>query len=283
MIGKVRTPSYTWEEAIEILRSEPKYDQLIYDAYLTSDLRENCRRFAESAEFAETLSLIEKYRSGARDILDMPAGNGIATYALTRAGFNVVAVEPDSSASVGRGAIETCLSKAGLNARIVDAFGEELPFEAESFDVVYVRQGLHHAQDLNAMVAQCARVLRPGGLLLACREHVVDDYGSSLRDFLNAQVDHQLYGGENAFTLADYRASLVRAGFEVALEMGPYDSPINLHPNTPEILAAKICGSTPGKILSCMLPKSIVVKLGIWQLKRSNRPGRLYSFVAIAK
>ena len=282
MLQPKKTFPYSWAEAVEILRNDPQHRALVYDAYLTSDLRENCRRFAESDEFLEVRNLIETYRPGARDILDIPAGNGIATYAFARAGFNVVAVEPDPSASVGRGAIATSLSAENLEARILDAFGEKLPLDSDSFDVVYVRQGLHHARDLKAMLAEYARVLRRGGLLLGCREHVVDNYRSSLRDFLEAQVDHQLYGGENAFTLMDYRAAFVDAGLDMVREIGPYDSPINLHPNTLESLAAKICASTPGRILGWIMPKSTVSKVGMWHLKRSNRPGRLYSFVALA-
>jgi SAM-dependent methyltransferase len=277
-----KTHPYSWEEAIEILREDPVHRQLIRDAYLTSDLLGNCRRFAASAEFAETLRLIKAYRPNARDVLDIPAGNGIATFALAKAGFNVTAVEPDPSASVGRGAIASCLAAEHLEARVVDAFGEKLPFEAASFDVVYVRQGLHHAQNLKAMVGEYARVLRPGGLLLGCREHVVDDYGTSLQEFLDAQPDHQLYGGEHAFTLPDYRAAFAHGRFRIAEEIGPYDSPINLHPNTPESLADKICESAPGRILGLVLPRHLVARLGMWQLKRSNRPGRLYSFVVIA-
>jgi SAM-dependent methyltransferase len=282
MLQQEKIFPYSWEEAIEILRNDPQHQELIYDAYLTSDLLGNCRRFARSAEFAEVLSLIQFHRPRARDVLDIPAGNGIATFAFADAGFNVVAVEPNPSASVGRGAIETVLSAANLEAGIVDAFGENLPFESGKFDVVYVRQGLHHAHDLKAMLGEYARVLRAGGLLLGCREHVVDDYGASLRHFLDAQVDHQLYGGEAAFTLSDYRAAFANAGFGIVQEIGPYDSPINLHPNTPESLAVRICESGPGRILGLVLPKSLVSRVGMWQLRRSNRPGRLYSFVALA-
>jgi SAM-dependent methyltransferase len=271
----------SWEEAIDILRRDPVHRQLIHDAYLTSDLAENCRRFASSAEFAETLRLIRIYRPIARDILDIPAGNGIATVALAKAGFNVVAVEPDPSGTVGRGAIAACLATEHLDARVVDAFGEKLPFDAGSFDVVYVRQGLHHAQDLNAMVGEYARVLRPGGVLLGCREHVVENYGASLQAFLDAQPDHQLYDGEHAFTLPDYRAAFTKASLRLVREIGPYDSPINLHPNTLESLAERICESPPGRILRLVAPKDLVARLGMWQLKRSKRPGRLYSFVAV--
>jgi SAM-dependent methyltransferase len=282
MLQQKKMFPYSWEEAIEILRADPRHRELIYDAYLTADLLGNCRRFASSAEFTEVCKLIKSHKEDARDILDIPAGNGIATYAFTRRGFDVVAVEPDPSATVGRGAVETSLAAENLKARIVDAFGENLPFDSRSFDVVYVRQGLHHARDLGAMLCEYARVLRAGGLLLACREHVVDNYESSLRRFLAAQVDHQLYGGENAFTLSDYRAAFLRAGLTIAKELGPYDSPINLHPNTLDGLEEKICASVPGRILGSVLPKSLVARLGMWQLRRSNRPGRLYSFVALA-
>src|SRR5262245_37689232 len=282
MVQQDKKFPYSWEEAIDILREDPQHRELIYDAYLTADLAKNCQRFADSAEFAAVLALIKAHRPGARDVLDIPSGNGIAAYAFARAGFNVVAVEPDASESVGRGAIATSLSAENLQARIVNAFGEKLPFDAGSFDVVFVRQGLHHAQDLKAMVAEYARVLRPGGVLLGCREHVVDDYGASLEEFLDAQPDHQLYGGEHAFTLPDYRAAFAHGGFAIAEEIGPYDSPINLHPNTPESLADRICESAPGRILGLVLPRHLVARLGMWQLKRSKRPGRLYSFVAIA-
>ena len=247
MLPNEKTFPYSWEEAIDILRRDPQHRELIYNAYLTADLLGNCRRFAESAEFAEVLALINIYGLGGRDLLDIPSGNGIATYAFARAGFNVVAVEPDPSASVGRGAIATSLLAEKLEAKIVDAFGEKLPFDSNSFDLVYVRQGLHHARDLKAMLAEYARVLRPGGLLLGCREHVVDNYESSLRDFLDAQVDHQLYGGENAFTLFDYRAAFASAGLRIVRELEPYDSPINLYPNTAEILNAKIYEFSAGQ------------------------------------
>lgn len=270
----------TWEEAIVTLRSQPEHRQLIHDAYLDADVVENCRRYAASDEFAEVLRLIRRYRPGARQVLDIPGGNGIATCALVGAGFEVTTVEPDPSPTVGRGAIERGLAALGRSATVVDAFGESLPFGDEKFDVVFVRQGLHHAQDLPKMVAQYARVLRPGGLLLACREHVVDNYGASLQAFLDSQPDHQLYGGENAFMLKDYEAALTAAGLDVREVLTPYASPINMHPNTPELLRRKILESGAGRRLKRVLPDDLVAAFGMWRLRNRRLPGRLFSFVA---
>jgi ubiquinone/menaquinone biosynthesis C-methylase UbiE len=271
---------YSWEQAVEMLRRDPAHRDLIFHSYLGADLADNGRRFFASAEFAEALRLLRAHKPGAKDILDIPGGNGIATHAFAKAGFTVTTVEPDPSPTVGRGAITSILAGAGLNANIVDAYGENLPFEAASFDIVYVRQGLHHAADLPSMLTEYARILRPGGLLLACREHVVDDYGKSLEAFLASQVDHQLYGGEHAFTLADYHAAFDKAALVRVSEFGPFDSSINLHPMTFEELEASVLLSRRGKILSLFLPTRFVARIGLWWLRRKKAPGRLYTFLA---
>src|SRR6478736_963607 len=250
---------YTWEEAIDILRDDPNHQELIFNAYLTKDLLENCKRFEASEEFKETLRLIKLYNRGSNRVLDIPGGNGIATYAFAKNGFNVTVVEPDASASVGRGAINSNLTQAGLSAEIVEAFGENLPFPDATFDIVYVRQGLHHAWDLNKMVSEYFRVLKKGGLLLGCREHVVDNREESLKAFLDAQVDHQLYGGENAFTLKEYKNAFIKAGFEIKEIIKPYDSPINLFPKTDESLANKIISTGAGRFLTKFLPRFLVI------------------------
>lgn len=271
---------YTWEEAIEILRRSPEHQELIFNAYLTEDIAANCERFFSSEEFRAAKALMQEFSPGKR-MLDMPSGNGIATYAFAKSGFDVVAVDPNPSETVGRGAAAKVLAGAGLRAEIVDAFGESLPFPSASFDAVYVRQGLHHAADLPRMLKEIARVIRPGGVLLACREHVVDDYDESLQAFLDAQVDHQLYGGEHAFMLEDYRSAIESAGLVLSREMDPFDSVINMAPSSPEAMQARILNSRPAKILKCFLPNRIVVRLGMWWARRRAAPGRLYSFLAI--
>src|SRR5947207_3754447 len=138
---------YSWEQAIEILRNDPACRDLIFNSYLTADLLENCRRFLESAEFHDALEILAGLGAG-KNLLDVPAGNGIATYAFAKSGYRVTAVDPDPSPTVGRGAIAHVLGVSGLSAEIVDAVGESLPFPSGSFGIVYVRQRLHHAADL---------------------------------------------------------------------------------------------------------------------------------------
>ena len=67
-----------------------------------------------------------------------------------------------------------------LKARLLPIFGDAyddhlrmmtdervIPFADSSFDVIYANQVFEHVRFLDAMVAECARVLKPGGVLVA--------------------------------------------------------------------------------------------------------------------
>ena len=60
--------------------------------------------------------------------------------------------------------------EAGMDAAWVCGDGECLPFENETFDVVMVRQALHHMIKYYSAIAEFFRVLRVGGVLLIVDE-----------------------------------------------------------------------------------------------------------------
>ena len=105
--------------------------------------------------------------------LDIGAGRGISSYALTLDGWKVTALKPDKSDIVGTGAIKSFCEQAKINIKIIEAFGEKLPFPDNYFDLVYVRQALHHANDLNKFCCEVQRILKKGGIFIATREHVI--------------------------------------------------------------------------------------------------------------
>lgn len=280
MLNKNNQFKCTWEEAIEILRDDPNQQELIYNSYLSKDFVGNAKRFEYSEEFKEVVKRIKVYNKDAVKILDLPSGNGIASYAFAINGFDVTSVDPDSSQSVGGGAMATLFSNFDLTPKIVKAWGEKLPFESEAFDVVYVRQGLHHASNLKMMLKEISRVIKKNGILIASREHVVDNYKKSLNDFLNSQADHVLYGGENAFLLNDYLDAIRTTDLNVTEVLGPFDSIINLYPNTLEKCHNSILQSKIGKLLKLFLGKKYTKAIGMYVLKRRKTPGRLYSFIA---
>ncbi len=58
------------------------------------------------------------------------------------------------------------LSDNGIDpSRIIAGFGENLPFEDESFDIVYSANVLEHTQGPQRVLMEAVRVLKPGGIL----------------------------------------------------------------------------------------------------------------------
>ena len=117
--------------------------------------------------------------------LDMGAGRGISSYALARDGWQVTALEPDPSDLVGAGAIRALARDTGYTIDIVAEYSEKLPFADATFDVVNCRQVLHHARDLRQTCTEIFRVLKPGGVMIATREHVLTTR-ADLNMFLSA-------------------------------------------------------------------------------------------------
>ena len=57
------------------------------------------------------------------------------------------------------------LELAHLDAHVVEADAEKLPFDDATFDFVWSWGVIHHSQSTDAVIAEIARVLRPGGRL----------------------------------------------------------------------------------------------------------------------
>jgi len=271
----------TTEEAVRHLRSKSKWAQLVHDTYLDADIEAAADRFALSGEFAAVMELVGSRLQGAT-VVDLGAGNGMAGRAFAQNGAGYVfAIEPDPSPEIGRGAIERICAHLPLEAR--NGVGEEIPLDGESADLVYARQVLHHTSDLNKTLSECARILRPGGHFLACREHVVDN-DEQLALFLAGHPVHQLTGGEGAYSLDEYTNAITSAGLKLERVLDPWASPINTAPaaNTVEGIAQipqDVLRTKLGFIgtIASFLPG---VKTIVWHRLRRPRPGRLYSFFA---
>jgi SAM-dependent methyltransferase len=216
------TPQITWEAAVQALIDDPKQKELVEACYFDPPLAGAAARYAASAEWQGVRALIGTARGVA---VNVGGGNGIVSYALTRDGWTAVAVEPDPSDLVGAGAIRRLAAETNFAIDVREGFGEDLPLDDGEASLVIARQVLHHARDLPAFVREIARVLAPGGMLLSTRDHVISG-PEQMEPFLDAHPLHALYGGENAFTLAQYRAALTGAGLAIEREIGPLASVI---------------------------------------------------------
>ncbi len=283
---KMSDKNLTWEQAVLWLRDQPEQQSLVQACYYDDPLLEAAQRFANSDEWEATQALLPKRKGRS---LDLGAGRGISSYALTLDGWDVTALEPDPSLIVGSGAIRALSSDSGLPIGVVEEYAETLPFETNAFDLVYGRQVLHHARDLAQLCREVSRVLKPNGAFIATREHVLS-HKSDLPIFLDNHPLHKLYGGENAFILKEYLAAITGSALQVERVIGPFESAINYFP-LPHEEWYRTCVAPLARIVSRPVATRFTqeqTRLGRWLLAelahlRSNlnhSPGRLYSFVA---
>ena len=272
----------SWEEAVAWLRQQPEQSQLIADCYYDDPLIDAANRYWRSDEWAAARVLLTG-RSGTA--LDVGAGRGIASYALAKEGLEVTALEPDPSELVGGGAIRALAAESGLPIRVVEEFSERLPFADGAFDVVFARAVLHHTRDLEAACREFFRVLKPGGLFIAIREHVISGQ-EDLPRFLDLHPLHRLYGGEHAYLLKQYVAAIGQSGFSHLKVVSPWQSPLNYAPYNLTTLKAELARRAGLGIPGVSRMVNTLLDLpGVWPLARrmldrfDRRPGRLYSFV----
>jgi SAM-dependent methyltransferase len=270
----------SWEEAVRWYREQPNNEAEVRNNYFDLPVLGAAERYARSEEFAEVLRLLGP--GNGKEILDLGAGNGIASYALAAHGWNVIALEPDESSEVGAGAIDLLVKDTGLPIKVVRDFGERLPFGDESFSTIHARQVLHHARDLENMVKELARVLRRGGLLLSTREHVIDR-DEHLELFRDAHPLHFLYGGENAYTIKRYVEAFASAGLRLLQMWGPVESILNFFPGTEQERQTTIRQIANHSCLRFGRLLAWSKRFRAAQLRRHTQndrtPGRIYSFL----
>lgn len=93
--------------------------------------------------------------------LDIGCGGGILAEEFARLGCRVTGIDPsEPSLATARAHAR----QSGLEIEYRQGVGEQLPFEAASFDLVYCCDVLEHVSDLEQVIAETARVLKPGGV-----------------------------------------------------------------------------------------------------------------------
>jgi 2-polyprenyl-6-hydroxyphenyl methylase / 3-demethylubiquinone-9 3-methyltransferase len=154
--------------------------------------------------------------------LDVGSGGGFLAEEFARYGCRVVGVDP-SEVSVETARRHARTSGLDIDYRV--GSGERLPVEDGGFDVVYCCDVLEHVCDLDTVVREIARALRPGGVF----------FFDTLNRTLTSKVlgikvlqewrltrlfDTALHQWDMFITPGELSSSLGRAGLEVGEMVG---------------------------------------------------------------
>ena len=262
-----------WDESIAWLKRQPEYKELIYYCYYDDPIDDALIRFRNSTEWKATTP----YLPSPGTALDIGAGNGIASCAFAELGWRVFSLEPNIGSIAGLKSFMPVAKRKKYPIFPICGYAEQLPFGDSYFDLVYMRQVMHHAQDLSQFCAEVFRVLKPGGTVIAVRDHVITKHD----DLILFKESHPLAGicgEEHAYLCNDYLYALKSAGFQVSNVLNPKESDINLYPSN--------CNEYKRKIREKIhLPDIFPIPNICLKIMGSldNTPGRLYSFVGHKK
>jgi len=170
--------------------------------YLTSSVHATGADLDRLAAVAAELKLAR--------VLDLGCGAGHASFALACGGATrVTACDPsedmlnvvrNEATARGHRAVETCVAAA-----------EELPFEDRAFDCIVTRYSAHHWASVPRALAECFRVMVPGGRL------IVIDLIAPERPLLDTslQTIELLRDGSHvrSYRVSEWRSMFIAAGF----------------------------------------------------------------------
>jgi 2-polyprenyl-6-hydroxyphenyl methylase / 3-demethylubiquinone-9 3-methyltransferase len=98
-----------------------------------------------------------------KTVVDIGCGGGLFAEEFARLGSHVIGVDP-SAASLATAELHA--AAAGLAIDYREGSGEHLPLADASVDIACCVDVLEHVNDLDAVIGETARVLRPGGVYL---------------------------------------------------------------------------------------------------------------------
>jgi len=190
----------------------------VSDSYVHGyDPREHERLHDQAGTLVDLLHSGTSFPSGSR-VLEAGCGVGAQTVTLARnsAGAHFVAIDISADSIAQAQSATTAGGLANVNFVQADIFAA--PFEAESFDHVFVCFVLEHLSEPVRALAALKQLLRPGGTITV----IEGDHGSAYfhpdsaeaRHAIQCQVTLQQAAGGNALIGRELYPLLVETGFD---------------------------------------------------------------------
>jgi ubiquinone/menaquinone biosynthesis C-methylase UbiE len=139
-----------------------------YEGRIRNEFTRQADSMTASARFTDERRLTDLREIAALDasmrVLDLGCGPGIVSESLARDAGLCVGL--DLTPEMLNRASKRCTDAGHANTAFVLGNSKQLPFPDASFDVVVTRSAIHHFDEPAAVLAEVARIVRPGGRLV---------------------------------------------------------------------------------------------------------------------
>jgi 2-polyprenyl-6-hydroxyphenyl methylase/3-demethylubiquinone-9 3-methyltransferase len=201
-----------------LLMARPANDLEMYDAYAD-------RWWSGEATWLRTLHnmvparlrffdrIVGDWRG--RTVLDLGCGGGFMAEAMAKKGARVTGIDPAREALA---AARRHAEHEGLEIAYREGKGEALPFDDDAFDICVSCDALEHVEDLEKVLDEVARVVKPGGLFLfdtINRNPVASLVAVTMAERVLRMLPQGTHDPDLFIRPGDLKRALERRGFEV--------------------------------------------------------------------
>ncbi|WP_224825325.1 bifunctional 2-polyprenyl-6-hydroxyphenol methylase/3-demethylubiquinol 3-O-methyltransferase UbiG [Cognatishimia sp. MH4019] len=167
------------------------------------------------------LSYFDKFMDwDGKTVLDLGCAGGFMAEALAERGAQVTGIDPAADAIA---AAQVHAQQSGHDIRYDVGVGEALPYQDSSFDAVVCVDVLEHVSDLQKVLHETARVLKPGGMLLfdtINRNPIARLAVITMAENILGLLPKGTHDPEMFIKPSELKAALAEAGFEVGALTG---------------------------------------------------------------
>ncbi len=149
--------TYDWQETLQVERGTEAFYREIDARFFESSRHFGHPTYPDQPPFSEQ---IDYAGLKGKRVLEIGCGMGATAAALARNGLDLSAVDITPTA------IEqttTRFKQLGLVADIRQADAEQLPFDDNTFDLVWSWGVIHHSANMQQIIHEIHRTLKPGG------------------------------------------------------------------------------------------------------------------------
>ena len=158
-------------------------------------------------------------------LLDLGCGAGLVSEPMARMGFEVSGIDPaEENIEIAR----DHAAKGGHSIRYRATTVEALPAD-ELYDLVTLLEVVEHVPDVGAIVAEAARRLKPGGLLVGSTiNRTLKAYGLAIlgAEYVLRWVPKGTHTYEKFVTPGEFEHHLAAAGLEPTGRLGMVFNPL---------------------------------------------------------